>query len=72
MELSLKGKVIAITGGSEGIGGATAMRVAQEGAKLAICARRADVLEGAAEKIRKATGAEVMTMTADVTKADDM
>lgn len=72
MELNLKGKVIAITGGSEGIGGATAMRMAQEGAKLALCARRADVLESAAEKIRKATGAEVMTMTADVTKPDDM
>ena len=72
MELGLKGKVIAITGGSEGIGGATAMRMAQEGAKLALCARRADVLESAAEKIRKATGAEVMTMTADVTKPDDM
>jgi 3-oxoacyl-[acyl-carrier protein] reductase len=72
VELGLKGKVIAITGGSEGIGGATAMRLAQEGAKLALCARRADVLEAAAEKIRKATGAEVMTMTADVTKPDDM
>jgi len=72
VELGLKGKVIAITGGSEGIGGATAMRMAQEGAKLALCARRADVLESAAEKIRKATGAEVMTMTADVTKPDDM
>ena len=72
MELGLKGKVIAITGGSEGIGGAAAMRLAQEGVKLAICARRADVMEAAAENIRNKTGAEVMTMVADVTKPDDM
>jgi NAD(P)-dependent dehydrogenase (short-subunit alcohol dehydrogenase family) len=72
VELGLTGKVVAITGGSEGIGGATAMRLAQEGAKLAICARRADVMEGAAEAIRKATGAEVMTMVADAAKPADM
>lgn len=72
MEFGLKGKVIAITGGSEGIGGATAMRFGQEGSRIAICARRADVLEGSAEAIRKATGAEVMTMVADAAKPDDM
>lgn len=72
MELGLKGKVIAITGGSEGIGGATVMRLAQEGAKLAICARRADVLEASAENVRKQTGAEIMTMAADATNPDDM
>jgi NAD(P)-dependent dehydrogenase (short-subunit alcohol dehydrogenase family) len=72
VELGLRGKVIAITGASEGIGRAAAMRLGQEGAKLSICARRADVMEGAAEEIRKATGAEVMTMVADAAKAEDM
>ena len=40
MELGLKGKVAAVTGCSEGIGRATVLRLAQEGAKVALCARR--------------------------------
>jgi 3-oxoacyl-[acyl-carrier protein] reductase len=72
VELGLKGKVIAITGGSEGIGGAAAMVLGGEGAKLALCARRADVLEARAEEIRKKTGAEVLTVIADATKAEDL
>ena len=72
MELGLKGKVVAITGGSEGIGRATAMRFGHEGARVAICARRADVMEATAEEIRNKTGAEVMTLVADASKPEDM
>lgn len=39
MELGLKGKVVVITGGSTGIGAATAIAFAREGCKVAICAR---------------------------------
>ena len=71
MSLNLKGKVAAITGGSEGIGRATALRMAELGAAIAICARRADVLEKTAVEIRT-TGADVFTVVADAYKEDDM
>ena len=71
VELGLKGKVVAITGASEGIGRATAARFAQEGARVAICARRADVLNAFADELKK-SGADVLAVAADATKPGDM
>ncbi len=71
MDLGLKGKVAVVTGGTEGIGRATALKLAQEGAKVAICARRAEPLGKTADEIRK-TGAEVLPMVADMSKAADV
>lgn len=68
MDMGLKGKVAAITGGSEGIGKATALLLAAEGARVAICARRKDVLEAAAEEIRQDTQGEVLAVSCDVTQ----
>lgn len=66
MDLGLKGKVVAITGGSEGIGRATAMRFAMEGANVAILARRDEPLAKAAKDI-EALGATVLAVKGDAT-----
>ncbi|MDP2241110.1 MAG: SDR family oxidoreductase [Burkholderiales bacterium] len=71
MDLGLKGKVAVVTGGTEGIGRATALKLAQEGAKVAICARRADLLDKTAAEIGK-TGAEVLAVAADMSKPADI
>jgi NAD(P)-dependent dehydrogenase (short-subunit alcohol dehydrogenase family) len=71
MELGLKGKVAVITGGSEGIGAATAARLALEGAKVAICARRREPLEKVAAEIRS-KGGEAFVHPTDMSKAGDV
>jgi 3-oxoacyl-[acyl-carrier protein] reductase len=72
LELGLKGKVAIVTGASEGLGRACAARFARSGARVAMCARRGDVLEAAARTIREASGAEVLALPADVTRRPDV
>jgi len=72
MNLHLQGKVVVITGGSSGIGLGTARRFAAEGARLFLCARRADTLERAAGDIARETGAEVAHASADVTRPEEI
>jgi NAD(P)-dependent dehydrogenase (short-subunit alcohol dehydrogenase family) len=71
LDLGLGGKVAIITGGSEGLGRAAAQRLAAEGARVAICARRPDVLESTAAGIR-AAGGQVLARSVDVTQADQI
>ncbi len=71
MKLGLQGKVAVVTGATEGIGRATALKLAQEGAKVAICARGQDKLDKTAAEIRK-TGAEVLAVSADMSKPADI
>jgi len=68
MDLGLAGKVAVVTGGSEGIGRATARSLGREGVSVVICARRADVLERAAQDVAEDTGAQVVPVPADVTQ----
>src|SRR3989475_610576 len=72
MDLGLKGQVALVTGGSKGIGKAVARGLAQEGVRVAICARSKASLEAAAEELGKATGAEVFAVAGDLTRPDDV
>ncbi len=72
MELGLAGKVAVITGGSEGIGLATARSLGREGAHVIVCARRADVLERAVGGVAEEIGAEIVPVVADVSRAADV
>jgi NAD(P)-dependent dehydrogenase (short-subunit alcohol dehydrogenase family) len=65
----LDGKVAIITGCSSGIGKQAAIRFAEEGARLAICARRAELLEETAELCRK-QGADVLAYPLDLNDYD--
>ena len=66
MDLGLKGRVAIVTGGSDGIGKAAALSLAKEGARVAICARRSEVLDAAAVQIKEATAADLLAFQCDV------
>jgi 3-oxoacyl-[acyl-carrier protein] reductase len=71
VDLGLKGKVAVITGATEGIGKAAALKFAEAGAKVALCSRDPDKVSRAIEEIKKA-GGDVFGMAADISKADDI
>ena len=67
---SLKGKTAVITGGNSGVGAATAMLFARNGANVVISARRQSVLDEVAAQIT-ADGGNVITVSADISKDED-
>ena len=66
----IKDKVVIITGASSGIGYATALSLAKEGAKLVVGARRTDRLESLVKAIEENNG-EILAQKLDVTKKSD-
>jgi 3-oxoacyl-[acyl-carrier protein] reductase len=66
MDLELEGKVAIIGGASKGLGRACADVLAEEGARIMMCSRTRQDLDQAAEEIRDATGAEVLTYAGDL------
>ena len=69
--LGLKDKVILITGGSDGLGYASAELLSYEGAKVIICGRRGDYLNEKAKIISEKTHNNVVAIKADVSKTED-
>jgi 2-hydroxycyclohexanecarboxyl-CoA dehydrogenase len=66
----LAGKVAIVTGAAQGIGRAIAMRLAEEGAKIALADIQAEPAEQAASEIRS-RGASAIAVALDVTRLDD-
>jgi 3-oxoacyl-[acyl-carrier protein] reductase len=71
MDLGLVGKVVLITGGSSGIGYATAHRFLEEGARVAICGRDPEKLDRAVSEL-KTSGGEVIGSIAHVESPGDV
>lgn len=71
MNLELQGKVAIVGGASQGIGYGIARALAQEGAVVAITARREAGLQASAERLRSETGAQVLPIQADCRRVED-
>lgn len=70
MDLGLENKVAIVTGASRGIGKGIALRLAEEGCNVAICARGEEALNEAAQEI-EAQGVECLALAMDVTEAGE-
>lgn len=67
----LDGKIAVVTGASSGIGKQIAIRMSEEGANVAICARREKELGETAELCRQA-GAEVLAVVLDISELEKL
>src|SRR5262245_11019482 len=65
-------KTIVITGASAGIGAATAYRLANDGHRLVLTARRDDLLRAVAAEAERRGASQTLVVPSDVTKRDDV
>ena len=77
VDLGLQGKVALVAASSKGLGKATAIQLAREGATVVMCARTAETLEAAAaeaqqEAVAYENGGSAVAITADVTNPQDI
>jgi enoyl-[acyl-carrier-protein] reductase (NADH) len=72
MDLGLKGKSVLVTAASKGLGKASALEFAREGATVTIASRNLTELKRAAEEIEAATGQKITVVQMDVTREEDI
>lgn len=72
MDLQLAGRVALVTAASKGLGRATAIELAAEGARVMISSRGEEQLAATAAEISSSTGAEVAYCAADVASGADV
>lgn len=71
--MSIKNKVVIVTGASSGIGAATAREFGRQGAKVVLAARRVDRLQALAGEIdAMSTSAQAYVVTTDISKLEDI
>jgi short-subunit dehydrogenase len=68
---TLKGRIAVITGASSGFGKGAALKLAREGARVVMAARRGELLEAVAAECR-AEGGEAIACPADVSRREDV
>lgn len=72
MDFGLAGRVALVAAASKGLGKAVALRLAHEGAQLAICARDEAELQKTAAEIQNAAKSAVLPVVADVTRPEEI
>ncbi len=72
MDLGINGKIALVTAASRGLGRGCAEQLAAEQCRVAICSRDEAAAKQAAEEIAGQTGAEVLGLGADVSKAENI
>ncbi len=69
---TLKDKIALVTGGAQGLGAAIALRLAQEGAHVAIADLKVETAQATAESVATATGRRAIAIGCDVTKEEQV
>jgi len=72
MDLGLKGKVALVTASTKGLGKASALALASEGAEVILNGRHKQNLHDASEEVKTVTGKTPLAIQCDVTQADDV